>query len=249
MNYNATPEPGRKAALAISLTVHSLLVLALFFGLQWRTEHAPVEVELWSAIPTPAARPPAPKPLPEPEVAPTPPPEEIKPIPTPPPEEVKPVPKPDIAVKRDEPKKEPAPKPAPPKEPVPKKPDFSKALEEELREIRQNELLAQAERESLAAGRKIAEDAWVGKIQAKIRSNVVQLPNIAGNPQAVFRVQLLPTGEVILSPQPRLIRSSGNSALDDTLLRAILRSSPLPLPDNPAAFQRELELTLRPYDD
>ncbi|MCL2075523.1 MAG: TonB C-terminal domain-containing protein [Betaproteobacteria bacterium] len=90
----------------------------------------------------------------------------------------------------------------------------------------------------------------MGKIQAKVRSNVVQLPNISGNPEAEFLVRLLPTGEVVRDP--RLVRSSGNSALDDILLRAILRSTPFPLPDNSTVIPselRELKLVLRPYDD
>jgi len=238
--HDTPPEPGRKTALLITLAVHSLLVLALFFGLQWRAKHAPVEVELWAA-PAPAAQA-APKPAPMPEIKPAPEPE-IKP--EPPKEVPKPIPKPDIAVKPE--KKDPPPKPPPKPAPTPKLPDFSKALEDELREIRQNrqegERLAQAE----AAGRELAEKSWIGKITAKVRSNVVQLPNIAGRPKAVFTVHILPSGEINSQNPPRLIQSSGNATLDEILLRAILKSSPFPLPDSPAVFQRELKLVLDPY--
>jgi colicin import membrane protein len=42
--------------------------------------------------------------------------------------------------------------------------------------------------------------------------------------------------------------SSGNNAYDDAVYRAILKSSPLPKPDTPGVFQRELKLTFRPRD-
>jgi colicin import membrane protein len=43
-------------------------------------------------------------------------------------------------------------------------------------------------------------------------------------------------------------RSSGNPAYDEAVYRAILKSSPLPKPDNPALFERRLELRFRPLD-
>jgi colicin import membrane protein len=43
-------------------------------------------------------------------------------------------------------------------------------------------------------------------------------------------------------------RSSGNRAYDEAIERAILKSSPLPRPDQPSLFRRELELKFRPLD-
>ena len=71
-------------------------------------------------------------------------------------------------------------------------------------------------------------------------------PDIVGNPEAVYRVTLLPTGEVL--GQPKLVRSSGHKGYDEAIERAILKSSPLPKPDQPNLFQRELELRFRPQD-
>jgi colicin import membrane protein len=56
----------------------------------------------------------------------------------------------------------------------------------------------------------------------------------------------LPSGEIISA---RLKRSSGNAALDDAIMRAILRSSPLPLPDRGDIFSRSLDLNFRPNAD
>ena len=65
------------------------------------------------------------------------------------------------------------------------------------------------------------------------------------NPEAIFDVTVLPTGEVLTA---RKRKSSGNAAYDDAVERAITKSSPLPKPDDPALFQRQLELKFRPQD-
>ena len=63
--------------------------------------------------------------------------------------------------------------------------------------------------------------------------------------EVVFEIALAPTGEV---QSAKRIRSSGNAAWDDTVQRAILRSSPLPKPDNPAVFRSPLQFQFRPQE-
>jgi len=90
-------------------------------------------------------------------------------------------------------------------------------------------------------------DAYRAKIAAKIKGNVI-LPNaneIAGNPTAEFDVQQANGGHIT---RVTLRKSSGNPALDLAWERAILKSTPLPPPDNPAAFQSQLTLRFRPND-
>lgn len=70
-------------------------------------------------------------------------------------------------------------------------------------------------------------------------------PELKGNPEAVFDVVQLPTGEVL---SVKLRKSSGVGALDDAIERAILKSSPLPKPDRPELFTRNFELRYRPLD-
>jgi colicin import membrane protein len=96
-----------------------------------------------------------------------------------------------------------------------------------------------------AAGDPTARAGWTDQIRAKIRSNIVLPPDLAGNPQAEFHVTLLPTGEVL---SVKLARSSGNRALDDAWERAILKSSPLPRPSKPEVFERELLLKFLPRE-
>ena len=222
--------------------------------------------------PKPEPEPPKPEPKPEP---PKPEPEPEPPKPEPKPEPPKPEPKPDIAEKappkpkpKPEPKPEPKPKPKPEPKPKPKpepkpkpkpKPpardlELERRMNEELareqQQIRDRMIRESAARERAAlqkAARDKALAEWSGRIRAKIQGNIPTqvLREVAGNPEAVFDVTLLPTGEVL---NARMRKSSGNKAYDEAVHRAILRSSPLPKPDNPSDFRRELELRFRPLD-
>jgi len=236
------PQYGMGRSFALSAVVHIALAMVLFLGVRWQV-HAPdtVTVDLVEAPPPPP--PPAavepPKPLP-PKVE---------------PEPVKPVPKPDIALQE---KKKPKPKPK--AEPPPKPdPDFQKRLQEQVlaeqraleqqrqeRELR--DLIAKQQAEAAraaAAARAKALNEYIGRIQAKVKGNWILPADLQGNPRAVFLVVQLPTGEVLST---RLVRSSGNAAYDTAVERAILKSSPLPLPPSRELFHRELELTFRPHD-
>jgi len=129
----------------------------------------------------------------------------------------------------------------------------------EARERQQREsdaLKAQAEREQVARAAQQRADAdaaaasraevdYIRRIQAKIKGNVVLPPELPGNPEAIFEVVQLPTGEII---DAVLRKSSGVRAYDDAVQRAILKSSPLPRPDRPELFQRTLTLKFRPLD-
>ncbi len=234
----------------LALAVHVLLVAALMLGVHWQSR-APdvVTVELWQPPPEPVARP-AP---PQPKVEPTPPPPAPKPEPR--------IEKPDIAIKeKPKPKPKPEVKPAPKPEPVVKPkpappPDetmaqrlLAEALQREDRqraaERERQQIRDQLQREQFAA-RDRAMATWIDKIRAKIRGNIVPPPNIQGNPEALVLVTQLPTGEVL---EAKLVISSGHTAYDDAVIRAILKSSPLPKPDSAALFERELKLTFRPQD-
>ena len=86
---------------------------------------------------------------------------------------------------------------------------------------------------------------WTDKIRAKIKGNLTLPPDMPGNPEAVFNVSLLPTGEVL---DAKLVRSSGVRAYDDAVERAIRKSSPLPRPERAELFSRDLTLRFRPLD-
>ena len=98
---------------------------------------------------------------------------------------------------------------------------------------------------SAADARSKALADYEARIRAKVRGNIVMPPDVQGNPEAIFDVVQLPTGEV-LSVQLR--KSSGHKGYDTAVERAIWKSSPLPKPKQSELFSRELELTFHPLD-
>lgn len=235
----------------LALAVHVLLVAALMLGVHWQSR-APdvVTVELWQPPAEAVTRAePVAKPAPPPKVEPAPPPPKPEPR----------IEKPDIAIKakpKPKPEVKPAPKPEPVVKPKPAPPPdetmaqrlLAEALQREDRqraaERERQQIRDQLQREQFAA-RDRAMATWIDKIRAKIRGNIVPPPNIQGNPEALVLVTQLPTGEVL---EAKLVISSGHTAYDDAVIRAILKSSPLPKPDSAALFERELKLTFRPQD-
>lgn len=90
------------------------------------------------------------------------------------------------------------------------------------------------------------DSGYADKIRNKVKGFVVLPGGIQGNPEVVFSVTQLPSGDVL---NVKLVKSSGNHALDDAVERAIRKASPLPKPDNPADFQRDLKLHYHPSGD
>ena len=133
-----------------------------------------------------------------------------------------------------------------------KKQEEKRLAETRDRQAREADALkAQAERERLAAAKATeaaqakAIDDYIRRIQSKIKGNVVVPPDIAGNPEAIFDVVQLPTGEII---DVQLRKSSGVRAYDEAVQRAIIKASPLPRPDAADLFRRNLTLKFRPAD-
>lgn len=252
-------------ALALALFVHALFLAVLVFSLRWQNRpSAPVEAELYAPPPKTVVAERPPPPPPEPKAEP-------KPEPVKPPPKVEPkVEKPDpraaeiaLKAKQEEEKKRRAEierekQEQAKREAAKKAADEKKATEVRERQAREAEALrAQAEREQKtqaeaaaraaaqaeATARSKAQADWIERIRAKIKGNVNFLPE--GNPEAIFDVVQLPTGEVI---DVQLRKSSGVRAYDDEVQRAILKSSPLPAPPRPEMFVRVLTLKFRPKD-
>ena len=221
---------------------------------------------------TPPQPQPVPKPTPKPpqETPPVQPPAPVKPPVTPEVAVKKPQEKekPPVTASKPPPKKEESPqskkpveKPAekPPVTPVKKEPPpaadpldtqyLDNLLKQETERTQRNNANADLQQRLEAETRRIASnrgmDAYQNAIRTKIRGNLLKPPGLTGNPEAVFMVEQLPSGEVI---RVRLVRSSGIPALDEAIERSIHRSSPLPLPEQRELFQREIALTFRPLE-
>ena len=232
--------PGRRASIALAVAVHVLLIVFLVYGIRWQSDRPEaVEVDLVRSAPAPAPTPTETKPEPPPEPKPEP-----KPAPRPEPKPLPPPPKPDIAIKE---------KPKPKEEPKPVFDPAAEMLKREERELAARRETAAAERELAAlkakqgaAARDKAVADYLSKTRAKIRGNIALPPDVKGNPEAIFDVTQLPSGEIL---SVRLKKGSGHATLDAAIERAILKSSPLPKPENPGLFERQLELRFRPLDE
>ncbi|MEI2768784.1 MAG: cell envelope integrity protein TolA [Nitrosomonas sp.] len=136
------------------------------------------------------------------------------------------------------------------------------ALEKQKEIEKQKELAAQKQKEQEAKARRDAKARhaaaqqvaarnqiageiakYKAMILAKIRSRIVMPPDLPGNPVVEFKVTLLPGGDIL---DVKLSKSSGYSAFDSAVERAIFLSKPLPLPPDPALFNefRNLNITV-----
>jgi len=266
---NEQRDPGKRKALFLAAGVHLALIAALVLGVQWKSQPpASVEVEVWRS-----PMPPAPTPPPQPKAEPKPEPR-VEPKPEPKPELKTPA-KPDIAIKEEKKPKEPPkpepkkeepkktePKPEPKKaeeKPKPPRDLFAEEIERDRKQLeRQQEVRRQRDRadtearqldqlkaEQSAASRSRELANYAGKVRTKIRGLIVLPPGIQGNPEALFEVTQLPSGEVLAV---HIRKPSGNPALDAAVERAILKASPLPKPDSPELFERVLKIPYRPFD-
>ena len=254
--------------LAMALAVHALLLIAIAFGVSWRSSNpAGVEAELWAAVPQIAA----PKPV-EPEPTPQP----VKKIEPPPPPPKVETPRQDDAqiaierAKREEQKR---------KEEQRREDELKRQKEEQQRKLAEAEKLRkeQAEQKKREAAEAAAAQAqrqkqlermaalagdgapnstgtaaksagpsasYAGRIKARILPNIVFPDSVSGNPQATVEVKVAPDGTII---GRRLLKSSGVPAWDEAVLRAIDKTEVLPR-DTDGRVPPSLEISFRPRD-
>ncbi|MBZ8141477.1 protein TolA [Rubrivivax gelatinosus] len=86
--------------------------------------------------------------------------------------------------------------------------------------------------------------SYGGKLRALIRQNIVFTDSVAGNPVAEIEVRAGPTGTIIAR---RLLKSSGEPAWDEAVLRAIDRIGTLPR-DVDGRVPSTIVITSRPKD-
>ena len=112
---------------------------------------------------------------------------------------------------------------------------------------RQNALLgatggAQANGAALKASGPSA--TYGSKVRAKVKPNIVFTEDIAGNPVAEVEVRTTLDGTII---SQRLVKSSGNKAWDDAVIKAIIRTETLPR-DTDGRVPTPMIIEFRPKD-
>lgn len=86
--------------------------------------------------------------------------------------------------------------------------------------------------------------SYGGKVRAKVKPNIVFTEDISGNPTAEVEVRTAPDGSII---SQRLIKSSGNKAWDDAVIKAIIRTETMPR-DVDGRVPTPMILEFRPKD-
>jgi colicin import membrane protein len=251
--YRRPPQPagmGRGALMAF--VVHVGLLVAVAFGVSWRSsEPAGTSAELWAAVPqvaAPAAVPPPPLPTPLPKV-------DVKPV------EAPPLPKPDtreadIAIEKA--KVEKAKREREEIERAQKLQQERAAKLEQDKLAREKQLREQAERQAAAqqedlrrknlermlgqagatgapqstgtAQRDAGPSAnYAGKIKARVQPNIVLTESVPPTLLASVELRVAPDGTITAR---RLVKSSGNAVWDEAVLRAIDRTETLPKDEN-----------------
>ena len=272
---------GTRRGIGLSVLVHVGLIVAIAFGVNWRS-HTPEaqQAELWAAVPQaaapravepePVAVEPKPKPLPPPVAAPPPAPKVAAPPPVP-----APLPDAQIAIEkaraeklRKEQEAAERERDAQRKKLAADKLAAEKAAADKLRQQQLAEKQKEAEAKKLAqdkqqqaAEERLAQqreadrkkniermlgqagasgDAtargsalqsagpsanYAGRIKARIRPNIVFADEVAGNPTAEVEVRAAADGTIL---GRKLVKSSGVTAYDNAVLRAIDKTEILP---------------------
>ena len=269
-------EPGKVLSGVMAVVVHAAFFILLVFGMSWQRRETPaVVVDLWSNLPpSPAVKAPEPEPAPKPEAKPPPPPPEPRPVPKIAPKpapEPKPVVKPDISLEKEKQEKARREREEREKAEAKKRDEIAKADARKKEEAEKRRIAAleaerakeaervRLEREQQEAMKRLQQqqaaaqakeiDMYRTRISEKIRRYVNKEPCAPlGNPQITFSAVLLPDGNTL--QEPKVLRSSGNAACDQAVLRAVIRAQPLPLPPEPTLFAkfRELNLEFRPNE-
>ena len=118
----------------------------------------------------------------------------------------------------------------------------------EAEEALRRQMEAEAERlaaQQAARDQRLREQ-YVSRIRSQVQRNWRIPESEVANPRAVVRVRLAPDGTVL---SVRTVDSSGDESFDQSLERAVLRASPLPVPDGEDLFQtyfREFNIAFRP---
>ncbi len=111
---------------------------------------------------------------------------------------------------------------------------------ERLAEEAEREARQQAERDARV------RDRYVARIRSRVQRNW-RIPSIDKvDPRAAVRVRLSPEGRVL---SVEVAESSGDEQFDQSLERAVLRASPLPVPEERDLFDtyfREFNIVFQP---
>ena len=275
IDFGPPRDGGNLRAFGLALLAHAALIAALTWGVNWKRSDRSVafEAELWSSVPQEAApklteSPPTPQPPPPPEPAP-----KVQVAPPPPltpnvdialEQEKKrkliEKQKLEVQAKAEAKAKAKAENEAKLKAAEDGRKQDKKTLEQkELANATQLEaqrkqnlarMLGQTDATGSETARGTAQTSsgpsasYAGKVKARVKPNIVFTEDLAGNPTAEVEVRTALDGSIM---SQRLIKSSGNKAWDDAVVKAIIRTEVMPR-DVDGRVPTPMILAFRPKD-
>ncbi|MES2885604.1 MAG: cell envelope integrity protein TolA [Pseudomonadota bacterium] len=105
--------------------------------------------------------------------------------------------------------------------------------------------LAAEENARMAAIRADSQALWVRAMGAAIRRNWLRPPDNQATFACKVGFRLINNGQVVPN-SVRIVSSCGSLVLDDSVIKAVYKASPLPLPSEPSAFVADLVVNFRP---
>ena len=121
------------------------------------------------------------------------------------------------------------------------------ALKKAQQELLQQQLVAEKKRIAAAQTKQLQSeiDKYKALIVAAISQNWLVPPGANKNLSCQLLINVGPGGVVL---NVKVVRSSGNFALDNSAKTAVFKTSPLPVPKDPKLFNdfRQLQLTVKP---
>ena len=114
-------------------------------------------------------------------------------------------------------------------------------LRAEAEAARQAELDAESNR--LVAMQADAEAAYRYAIRQRIMNRWVQPPTATAGIECIVNIRQLPGGDVV---SVKIGRCNGDEAVQRSIEAAVRAGSPLPSPEDPSVFSRDIQLVFRP---
>ena len=115
----------------------------------------------------------------------------------------------------------------------------AQAAEEQARAQAVADAMAEEELNRQLSG---VRSAWAGAIKQRVTDKWVKPYTNLQTIHCELEVTLLANGEVM---EARIVRSSGDIGIDESVKKALFKSSPLPLPSDMRAFQKEIIFDFR----
>jgi colicin import membrane protein len=89
---------------------------------------------------------------------------------------------------------------------------------------------------------KLAQATWIDQLGAAIHQVWQKPPGTDMSIKCKVRLQVGPTGQV----QANIVSPSGNQLFDNSVMSAVYKAQPLPLPDDPSLLNQAIVLTFTP---